>query len=94
MQEVLDFINNRAQVLIELKGQNTEQAVATIITKYITQKDWSLNAFAFMALDHFKLQRIKELLPQARFAPCLIGIPLDLAAFAERMGAAYCGYRK
>jgi len=63
LTEVLDTINKKVPVNIELKGKNTAHAVAAIIQHYVTTKKWSPKSFVVSSFDHDELQIFCTLMP-------------------------------
>ena len=88
LTEVLDVVNRRARVNIELKGEGTASAVAELINKYVTEKGWTNGDFFVSSFNHHELQRFKQLQPNVEIGALITGMPLDYAKFAEDMGAA------
>jgi len=74
LQEVLDLINKKVQVHIELKGKNTAKPVAKIIEEYIEKKGWKYSDFFVSSFDHKELRIFKKLLPQIKIGALIIGI--------------------
>lgn len=61
LQEVLDFIDKKIFVNIELKGKNTAKPVAELIERYILEKNWTYNHFIVSSFDWNALQEIRSL---------------------------------
>ena len=87
LEEVLNLINRKAKVNIELKGEGTAEAVAEIIKAYIKDKGWEMNDFLVSSFNHPELIKLKKRLPQIRIGALITGIPVDYAKFAEDMNA-------
>jgi glycerophosphoryl diester phosphodiesterase len=90
LQEVLDFVNRRVPVDIELKGTDSAKPVAKIITAYL-QKGWQPSDFIVSSFNHHELHTFKLLLPQIEIAALQDAIPLNYAAFAEDLHATIVG---
>jgi glycerophosphoryl diester phosphodiesterase len=63
LQEVLDFVDKRIFVNIELKGKNTAKLVADLIEQYILEKNWTYDHFIVSSFDWNALQEIRSLNP-------------------------------
>lgn len=87
LQETLDCINRKVTINIELKGKNTALAVATIIKKYIKEKNWKYDDFLISSFNHHELKYIKELIPEIKIAPLLCSLPIDYAKCASALNA-------
>lgn len=66
LTEVLDLIDRRMPINIELKAKHTAPAVARIIRKYMTKKNWSSSLFSVSSFDHNELNLFATLLPSIR----------------------------
>ena len=51
LQEVLDQINRRVKVNIELKGNSTAKPVLKLLEKYIKEAGWSYNDFLISSFN-------------------------------------------
>ena len=87
LQEVLDCINRRVVVNIELKDAGTVVSVAKIIEQYVQEKGWSYNDFIVTSFNHYYVRDFKQQSPLVRVGVILAGIPIDFGAFGECIGA-------
>lgn len=85
--EVLDFVDRRAIIDIELKAEGVAGAVADILRQHIQRQGWKPEHFMLTSFDHHELKRCQELVPQVPFGPLLAAKPLDYARMAEDMKA-------
>jgi glycerophosphoryl diester phosphodiesterase len=63
LTEVLDFIEGKCTINIELKGLNTAMATAKIIKKYIAEKNWTYKDFivsSFQKNELFQMRKLDE----------------------------------
>lgn len=63
LTEVLDFIEGKCTINIELKGLNTATATAKIIKKYIAEKNWTYKDFivsSFQKNELFQMRKFDE----------------------------------
>ena len=84
LEEVLDLIDKKVVVNIELKGSGTAQGVAETLERYI-ENGWKIQNFIVSSFYPTELKKIKELMPDIN-----IGIILDkshkgYAKLAEKM---------
>ncbi len=63
LQEVLDFIDKRIFLNIELKGKNTAKPVTDLIERYILEKNWTYDHFIVSSFDWNALQEVRSLNP-------------------------------
>jgi glycerophosphoryl diester phosphodiesterase len=87
LDEVLDLVDKKVQVNIELKGEGTAEPIAEIINKYVNEKDWSAIDFFVSSFNHIELKKFKDLKPEINIGALIVGIPLDYAKFGEDLGA-------
>ena len=66
LQEVLDVVEGKAQINIELKGKNTAKAVADFILKNTAGHIWHTEDFLISSFRHKELKRFHSLLPEVR----------------------------
>ena len=87
LEEVLDFVDKRVMVNIELKGRNTALATYQVIDKYIKKHAWSALDFMVSSFDHHELNKFKHLYPQIPIGVLLEGVPLSYADCAVELNA-------
>lgn len=87
LEEVLDLVDKRVIVNIELKGRSTAFATYQIIDKYIINNGWTELDFMVSSFDHHELNKFKHLYPQIPIGVLLEGIPLTYADCAVQLNA-------
>jgi glycerophosphoryl diester phosphodiesterase len=87
LQEVLDFVDRRAVIDIELKAEGIAGAVADILHQYIQEQGWKESHFMISSFDHHELKRCHDLIPEVPFGPIIAAKPLDYALLAQAMNA-------
>lgn len=81
--EVLDLVNQKCFVNIELKSYETAEKVVKLIEKYISDKNWNYNDFLISSFDWTALQQVTFLNSEIPIG-VLTETDLDLAlAFAK-----------
>ena len=58
LEEVLDTINKKCLLNIELKGRNTAVKTCEVIQKYIKTKGWNYNDFIVSSFQHHELEDV------------------------------------
>jgi glycerophosphoryl diester phosphodiesterase len=87
LEEVLDLVNQRCFVNIELKNQDTVEKVVQLIEHYISDKNWNNDHFLVSSFDWNALQQVRFLNENIRIG-VLTETDLDLAiSFARFMKA-------
>jgi glycerophosphoryl diester phosphodiesterase len=86
LSEVIDLVDRRMNINIELKGQNTAEPTARLIEHYLTSEKWSDDQFLVSSFNHPELALFKRLLPQIKTGALIAHIPLNYAGFAKALG--------
>lgn len=87
LEEVLDLVNQRCFVNIELKNQDTAEKVVQLIEHYISDKKWNHSQFVVSSFDWNALQQVRFLNENIRIG-VLTETDLDLAiSFARFLKA-------
>jgi glycerophosphoryl diester phosphodiesterase len=87
LEEILDLVNQRCFVNIELKNQDTAEEVVQLIEYYISDKKWTHTHFIVSSFDWNALQQVRFLNENIRIG-VLTETDLDLAiSFARFMKA-------
>ena len=88
LQEVLDLVDQRVGVNIELKSAGgTAEAVAAVIRSYVGA-GWPVDKFLVSSFHLPELWEFKQLVPEIPIGALLCGVPLDWAGCALELGAA------
>ena len=87
LREILDSIDGRAGINIELKGPKTASLAVSLIEGYVRERQWNYDQFIASSFDHHQLRKVRKLNPSIR-----IGILIDsprrhYAIFARRYRA-------
>ncbi|MCL1142235.1 glycerophosphodiester phosphodiesterase [Shewanella gaetbuli] len=85
--QVLELINGRCMVNIELKGDDTASALINLYPKIFTQLKFTHQQILISSFNHPYLAQIKQTCADAYVAPLLGGIPLDLAKCVTDLNA-------
>jgi glycerophosphoryl diester phosphodiesterase len=89
LSEVLDCIDKKVKVNIELKGMHTAQSVNDLIEEYVTNKGWEYEHFLVSSFNHYELKEFNTLNSNVPIGALITGIPIGLAEFAEKVNATY-----
>ena len=87
LQEVLDLVDRKIKVNIELKGEGTAKPVFKVIENYVKRRGWSYDDFLISSFDHYELLRFNKLNPKIKIGALISGIPIDFVAFAKKINA-------
>ncbi|HLJ31878.1 MAG TPA: glycerophosphodiester phosphodiesterase [Candidatus Babeliales bacterium] len=85
--EVLDFVNQRVKVYIEIKDPAIAQDIVSVIEHYVNVKHWQYDDFLVASFDHIQLRNIKAANSLIAVAALFYGIPIDVAALAVAIDA-------
>jgi glycerophosphoryl diester phosphodiesterase len=86
LQEVIEHIDGRIPLNIEIKSVSAARLVADILRHYIRQ-GWNPNHFLVSSFNHRELHIFKSLLPSVSVCALIYSVPLDYAAYAGPLGA-------
>lgn len=85
LEEVLDVINHKARVAIELKGLDTAIPTAAVVQQCIN-KGWQPSDFLVLSFDHLQLQEFHTLMPQIERCATVYGMIFSFAQYAQKHG--------
>ncbi|MBZ0167313.1 MAG: glycerophosphodiester phosphodiesterase [Candidatus Omnitrophica bacterium] len=87
LREVLDLIDRRIAVNVELKGRGTLGPVLRILQEYVCEKGWVPEQFILSTFMRKKLKRLARLNSKFRIGALLAYRPWGFLAFAKNVGA-------
>jgi len=85
--EVVDFVNRRCFVNIELKGIGTAKSVVDAMEHYILNKNWKYNDFLVSSFDWKMLEEVQLLSPKIRIGVLTESVIKQALAFAKKVKA-------
>jgi glycerophosphoryl diester phosphodiesterase len=85
--EVLDFVDKKIKLDIELKDEGIVKEVSDIIKKYIEKKGWSYDDFMVSSFHHNELRQLKEINPEIRIGVLSEEVPPGFLHFAKKIKA-------
>jgi glycerophosphoryl diester phosphodiesterase len=86
LNEVLDLIDRRVKVNIELKGKDTAEPLKRVVEEYLA-KGWKHDDFLVSSFNHEELRKFKLLMPGMPVGVLFSGKPLGCAEYAQRIKA-------
>jgi glycerophosphoryl diester phosphodiesterase len=86
LNEVLDLIDRKIKVNIELKGEHTAEPVRKVLQEYLAQ-GWKHDDFLVSSFNHEELRKFKQLMPEIPVGVNFDGIPLGYAQYAQGLNA-------
>jgi len=75
LEEVLNLIDKKTIVNIELKGAHTAESVAKIVRYYINNYGWKPEMFWISSFDHEQLKKFRSLEPEIKIGALVTRIP-------------------
>ena len=87
LQEVINLMDKKAHLNIELKGANTADRVNFIINYYVREKGWPLDKFLISSFKWDELKRMRTLNPQIDIAILTSEDPLKALDIAQELNA-------
>jgi glycerophosphoryl diester phosphodiesterase len=87
LREVLDSVDRRAGINIELKGPRTAELAVYLIEAYVRERQWNYEQFIVSSFNRRQLRKVRKFNPRIRIG-ILIDRPLrHYAIFARRYRA-------
>lgn len=87
LQEVLDIVDRKVKVNIEIKGESASRLVFDIIEMYISKRGWSWDDFLISSFNHYELLEFNQLTSKVKIGVVIAGIPIGYAECAEKLSA-------
>ncbi len=87
LDEVLDTIDKKTVVNIELKGKAIAQPAAKIISNFIENNNWQTYDFLISSFNHDELFAFKKLMPEIRIGVLYEDIPNNFNETASALNA-------
>ncbi len=87
LEEVLDLVDRKKKINIEIKGEGAAKPVFDILKKYIDIKGWTWDDFIISSFNHYELLDFQKLAPEVRIGAVIAGIPIGLAECAQKVNA-------
>lgn len=87
LQDVLELIDNKVALNIELKGANTSDKVDFIMDYYIKNHNWSPENFIISSFNWDELKEMRRVNPEVRIAVLTEDHPLDALEVAKELQA-------
>lgn len=85
LEEVLETVDRRAGLNIELKGLGTAKPVAQMLREAV-KSGWSTDQFIISSFYHRELRKFSELAPEFQRAALTMSVPETYAEFAQKLG--------
>lgn len=85
--EVFDLVGPATGVNIEMKGFGAAEPVARFLRQRLDDGSARPERCLVSSFDHGELSTFRQLMPEVRTGALTASIPLDLARFAEELGA-------
>lgn len=87
LEEVLDIIDKKVIVNIELKGKDAALATIQVIKEHIKTKGWAESDFMVSSFDHHELNKFKQHYPEISIGALIEGVPLSYSECAVQLQA-------
>lgn len=85
--DVLECIDGKVDINIELKGQNTSSLVLAYIQRACQELNFKENQFLISSFNHHLLRDIKQKKPNIHIGALTSSLPLNYAQFAQDFSA-------
>jgi len=94
LEEVLDLVNRRVRVNIELKGPKTAKPVMKLIEEYVKKKEWNIDDFIISSFSRRELKKARAINPFIQMGFLISRFRLLdhwWLGFAEKIKASFIG---
>ena len=91
LTEVIQLINNRVILNIEIKGPDCSHLVCSSIKHQQKLGNLDASKILISSFDHQQIQQCQKLCPQLKYGVLVYGIPHELGKTAELLGAYFLG---
>ena len=85
--EVLDLIERKVKVNIELMGRGIAKSVSEIINEYVSKNGWHYEDFFVSSFNHYELQKFSQINSDVKIGALIYGIPLGRTEFVEELNS-------
>ncbi len=85
LSELLDFIDRRVWMDIELKGPDTAEPTVQVVQKYVHHKGWQYDDFIITSKDHHELCKAKKLCPDVPIGAILDSMLIDCGDYLKKI---------
>lgn len=86
LQEVLDLVNNKVEIHIELKAIGTAKKTAQLIEEYVEKKQYTYQSFLISSFNHQELMEFRTHNTECRIAALIAHTPVNYAAPFKNLG--------
>ncbi|MEX0671822.1 MAG: glycerophosphodiester phosphodiesterase family protein [Candidatus Babeliales bacterium] len=84
LQEVIEFIDQRVSLIIEIKDSNAAEVVAELVHSYY-KRGWDRASLSIASFNHYDLMKCKNIRPEIPRMPIFEGIPLGYTWFVRSL---------
>jgi glycerophosphoryl diester phosphodiesterase len=87
LRNVLDMVDKRCRLFIELKSDHATEEVVRIIKYYTANMGWNYEQLYVCSFNHLQIMEVRTLAPSIRTCALIAGIPVSLASIATEANA-------
>ncbi|GLP95753.1 glycerophosphodiester phosphodiesterase [Paraferrimonas sedimenticola] len=87
LRQVLERVAGRCDINVELKGDDTLELAHQVIDYACEHYGFSTDQFLLSSFNHHLLAQSRQLRPDLKLGALTACLPVDLAAFAQQLGA-------
>lgn len=83
LEEVMNLIDGKTSLNIELKGKETAEALERFLKQYLPGSKWKPENILVSSFDLLELSKFRKLMPELRIGALYGGVPLGFSDFAS-----------
>ena len=84
LQEVLDLVDNRIEIHVELKSAGTSEKTARLLHRYVSNGRYTFDRFVVSSFNHHELVNFRKFNKECRLAALMAHTPLNYADVIEK----------
>ena len=84
LEEVLDLVDNRIEIHIELKSTGTSEKTARVLNRYVQEGRYSFDRFVVSSFNHHELANFRKFNRSCRLAALMAHRPLSYAGVVAK----------
>jgi glycerophosphoryl diester phosphodiesterase len=77
--EVLDLVDNRIEIHVELKSAGTSEKTAALLNRYVKEGKYTFDSFVISSFNHHELVNFRRFNKECRVAALMAHTPLNYA---------------
>lgn len=86
LREVLDLVNRRVKINLEIKSPATAALAVKLVDEYVAVYGWTYDQFLLSSFNQYEILAAKQIQPRLATGVIIYGLPFGLAEFTRPLG--------